>query len=127
LEVANILNIVISLLFLICSVFLDSSRIVEISIGLKILYLVIWSYALCSLFVKFKSSKHLLPRKRVFIIHAALLTVYFLCKIITIVMIKFLSSCISETCFYIFESIKDVVLTIANTFEVITFAYVVYS
>ncbi len=70
----------------------------------------------------------MLPRKRVFIIHAVLLTAYLLCNTIMIVIdsVIYGGDCFG-TCLDIFYSIKDIIFTIACACEVTTFAYVVYS
>ena len=92
------------------------------------IYLVTWSYVLYSLFFRFKSSEHLLPRKRVFIIHAVLLAVYLFCYIITIVInrITEIGNC-GATYFDISASIHNIVGILQDACEVTTFAYVVYS
>ncbi len=89
LEVTNIFNILVSIglivLYLWWSLYyyiLYPNLIKLVSTGLKTVYLVIWSYALYALFTKFKSSERLLPKKRVFINHAALLVAFLLCNII---------------------------------------------
>ena len=91
-------------------------------------YLVVWSYALYSLFARFKASENLLPRKRVFVMHATLLTVYLLCNIIGLVLQKVIygDNC-GANCRDICWSIINITVTIANASEVATFAYVVYS
>ena len=90
LEVANILNLLISVGLLIWQMWMTDlnsiSLINMISTVVQWFYLVTWSYALCSLFARFKASEHLLPRKRVFIIHTVLLTVVLLCQIIELVL-----------------------------------------
>ena len=131
LEVANILNLLISVSLLVMSLCMDkvyNNLVLTILTGLQMVYLVTWSYALYSLFARFKASEHLLPRKRVFIIHAVLLTVFLLCSIITIVMLKILDSgnCYGN-CYDIYASINNIAITISSACEVTTFAYVVYS
>ena len=131
LEVTNILNLFISvglLVMYLCLRTVENNLIYTISTGLEMVYLVTWSFALYSLFARFKASEHLLPRKWVFITHAALLTLFLLCSIIVLVMHKVLDSgnC-GATCFYICADILNITLTIGNACEVTTFAYVVYS
>ena len=91
LELANIINLLISVGILVWYILLKkyySNLIFTISSGLEMVYLITWSYALYSLFARFSASEHLLPRKRVFIVHAALLTVFFFCQVIAIVVNK---------------------------------------
>ena len=44
----------------------------------QLVYMLVWSITLCKLFKDFKGSESMLPRKQSFIMHAALLIVYFL-------------------------------------------------
>ena len=131
LEVINIFNLLISVGILIWYLSAGGQHInliLTIQTGVETVYLVVWSFALCSLFARFKSSEHLLPRKRVFIIHATLLTVYLLCQIVSIVMTTILYGGTCEgTCFDVLASINNIALTFENATEVTTFAYVVYS
>ena len=87
LEIANILNIMISIGLLLLSRRIDKTYILILQIlaGLQTVYLLTWAYALCQLFSRFKASEHLLPKKQVFVTHAVLLTAYLLCTIIEIV------------------------------------------
>ena len=131
LEVVNILNILISIGILVWYIWLSeyySNFIYKIITGLELLYLGAWSYALCSLFARFKATKTLLPRKWVFIIHATLLTVCLVSQSIGIAMNKVLfgGNC-DATCMDICWSINNIAVTISNACEVTTFAYVVYS
>ena len=130
-EIANIINLLISIgmsVLLLCLRGAYTNLLYWISTVLQMVYLVTWSFALYSLFTRFKASERLLPRKRVFIIHAVLLTVYLFCQIIEIVMQKILDSgnC-NENCLNIYASINNIAEIIGNGCEVITFAYVVYS
>ena len=116
LEVVNIFNLVISVGLLVCYVCLGDvyyNLIDAISTGLEMIYLAIWSYALYSLFVRFKASEHLLPRKRVFVIHATLLTFFLLCQTICEVTAHILNgnNCLA-TCFDIIASIHNISLTL---------------
>ena len=85
LEVVNILNLLISVGLLVWYILrgnVYSNLIFTIATTLEMVYLMIWSLALFLLFARFKASEHLLPRKRVFIIHAALIIVYLLSSLI---------------------------------------------
>ena len=98
LEVVNILNALISVGILAGDIWMDDfyNYLIDwIVTGLELVYLVTWSYSLWSLFTKFKSSKHLLPRSRVYITHAILITAYLLCQIISTVMEEIL---VVDTC-----------------------------
>ncbi len=129
LEFANIVNLLISvgiLVWYLCEKKFYNDLIYSIVTGLEMLYLVTWSYTLCLLFARFKSSELLLPRKWVFMMHAVLLIVLLLSSITMILMIKiaFGSNC-DATCFDIFTSIYYIALTVGDAREVTTFAYVV--
>ena len=99
-----------------------------IATGLQTIYLLVWSYALCSLFAKFRACKTLLPRRRVFVTHAILLAIFVLAQIIYITLLQVIKSpdC-GQTCEKICWDINLLLAIIGNTSEVTTFAYVVFS
>jgi hypothetical protein len=133
LEVANILNILISVGIIVLEELAGNvygHLINLIIVGLQMVYLVIWCYALYSLFARFQSSENLLPRKRGFIVHAILLIVYYVSIIIQRVTrsIETADNCgLSSSCFDICASINNIFVTIGSACAVTTFAYVVYS
>ena len=130
-EIANILNFVIAIGVLVYKLWTgqyNSLLMYKISAGLKIIQLMTWSYALYSLFTNFKASKNLLPRKRVFITHAVLLTIYLLANVSNIVVAKILfgGNC-DRNCLNKCWSIYYFGVIVSTVSEVITFVYVVYS
>ena len=86
LNIANVVNIAICLGIMIYGLVGNSFKAEDVSYQIQtalcLTYLGIWSSALCSLFKNFKGSKLLLPKKKIFINHAILLSVYLLASIL---------------------------------------------
>ena len=87
LKVANTINVLICLFCGIIygiSLYLnilgaEPDRISNIRlIPLEFTYSVTWCWALCKLYTQIKSSRYLLPNKRIFLLHGTLLFLYFL-------------------------------------------------
>ena len=86
LNIANVVNIGMCLGIMIYGLVGNSFKAEDVSYQIQtalcLTYLGIWSSALCSLFKNFKGSRILLPKKKLFINHAILLSVFLLASIL---------------------------------------------
>ena len=101
----------------------------DVTIFLQLVYLVIWTSSLFSLFTAFKASNRLLPIKRMFIIHGALLSFYLFFYVTSLVahyLPKWRTEC-NLNCRYICYGMVDILCTLTSAIEIITFVFVVYS
>lgn len=95
--------------------------------GLELLYVCLWYFALFALYRQLATANHILPNKKIFIVHVTLLTLYFLTSalFITLEQAKIGQNC-SLNCQYIVGSINDIVLMIADLLELLTFFLVIF-
>lgn len=133
LNVANLVNIAICLgIMVYCLVknsFKSEDMAYQIQTGFCIIYLGIWSFALCSLFKNFRGSERLLPKKRLFINHAILLSIYLgaslFYNLAEWIPEEMGSSC-DETCNYLWYSVHSLMGFTKSIVENIMFVYVIY-
>ena len=133
LNVANLVNIAICLgIMVYCLVknsFESEDMAYQIQTGFCIIYLGIWSFALCSLFKNFRGSERLLPKKRLFINHAILLSVYLLASILYNLAELFplwMGSACDDTCNYEWYSNHSLAGVVKSVVETSMFVYVIY-
>ena len=133
LNIANVVNIAICLGIMIYGLVGNSFKAEDVSYQIQtalcLTYLGIWSSALCSLFKNFKRSKLLLPKKKLFINHAILLSVYLLASILYNLAELFplwMGSACDDTCNYEWYSNHSLAGVVKSVVETSMFVYIIY-
>ena len=91
---------------------------------LQAIYTIVWAYCLFSLYREIKSSQHLLPKKRIFKLHATLLVFYFFFAVMTTIVYylpEWTDHLGYSTCLYIFLGTLNFLSIITYTIEMGSF------
>ena len=134
---ANILMIVIFSLMLIggvIAVFLkDGKQIADVISStanlLQFTFFIMWACSLVNLFKTIKSVQQLLPHKRIFVTHGALIGTYLVCILIQILLnciLRYDSQCELINCVYMIYSIHDLLNVLAVTCDYLAYLLVLY-
>lgn len=133
LNIANLVNITICLGILVyCLVensFETENDAYDIQTGFCLIYLAIWTFALCSLFKNFRGSDRLLPKKRVFINHSILISIYLVASLfynLAELIPKKMGTACDETCNYLWYSVHSMMGFTKSIVETVMFVYVIY-